>query len=413
MWPPSASVLATVLLPSILMPPALAGQGDVALPVRDRPLEVIRELRYEVSGSDGLAWAEFGEVTDLAFDTGGRLYLVDRKGPRIVVLSPNGELVREIGHAGDGPGEFRDPRSIAALPDGSVVVHDGRSRRLLRFDSAGTAIGDERLTGMGVAIPSRIYPHPDGVVTMGSLFQVNGEPMVRTSDGMQPATNRPLQLLHTNGVLRRDLHAARFIDRPSFEAGSIVLNAYYPEFRMAVTPNGTTLVSDTGAYMLTVIGPQGGAPVSVRRDIPRHPVTAELRSLERQRIRDEIAAGRPPVMGFSNFGGGGSNTSPLRQYEPLLTAMRFADSLPAIRAIAADHLGRGWLERSPVDPRNDGPIDVIGSDLRYVGTVPAGAIPFPRAFGPGGLVAIVTLDEFDVPTIRVEKLTLRLVEPRE
>ena len=54
--------------------------------------------------------------------------------------------------------------------------------------------------------------------------------------------------------------------------------------------------------------------------------------------------------------------------------------------------------------REPGPIDVIGSGGRYVGTFPAGQLKMPDAFGPDGLVAFIETDEFDVPVIAVRRL---------
>ncbi len=52
----------------------------------------------------------------------------------------------------------------------------------------------------------------------------------------------------------------------------------------------------------------------------------------------------------------------------------------------------------------DGPIDVVTSDGVYVGTYRAPATKMPDAFGPGGLVAFVELDEFDVASVVVRRL---------
>ena len=53
------------------------------------------------------------------------------------------------------------------------------------------------------------------------------------------------------------------------------------------------------------------------------------------------------------------------------------------------------------DPRA---IDVIKLDGSYVGTFSEREAAMPRAFGPGGLVAFVELDEYDVPVVVVKRL---------
>ena len=49
-------------------------------------------------------------------------------------------------------------------------------------------------------------------------------------------------------------------------------------------------------------------------------------------------------------------------------------------------------------------IDVLTSEGEYVGTLWLEETSMPGAFGPGGLVAFVETDEFEVPTIIVKRL---------
>ena len=52
----------------------------------------------------------------------------------------------------------------------------------------------------------------------------------------------------------------------------------------------------------------------------------------------------------------------------------------------------------------EGWIDVLAPGGEYVGTFSLEETPMPEVFGPGGLVAFVEMDEFDVPTIIVKRL---------
>lgn len=60
-----------------------------------------------------------------------------------------------------------------------------------------------------------------------------------------------------------------------------------------------------------------------------------------------------------------------------------------------------WLQLN----RQPAPIDVVTRDGRYVGTFAEGAMTMPVAFGPDGLAAWVELDELDVPTVIVRRLS--------
>ena len=67
--------------------------------------------------------------------------------------------------------------------------------------------------------------------------------------------------------------------------------------------------------------------------------------------------------------------------------------------------GEIWVQRHGREPHDDnGPIDVLTMDGRYVGTYSAGAVEMPAAFGPDGLVAFIETDELGVDAVVVKRL---------
>jgi len=75
------------------------------------------------------------------------------------------------------------------------------------------------------------------------------------------------------------------------------------------------------------------------------------------------------------------------------------------RLVEQDLRGGAYRARLPAIV---GPIDILTSDGRYLGTYPAAATAMPAAFGPDGLIALVERDELDVPTVVVKRLVPRL-----
>ena len=61
---------------------------------------------------------------DMAVDKAGNLYVVDKKGHRVVKYSPEGEFLRAFGEYGDADGQFIAPFRISALKDGTLFVAD-------------------------------------------------------------------------------------------------------------------------------------------------------------------------------------------------------------------------------------------------------------------------------------------------
>lgn len=57
-------------------------------------------------------------------DASGRLFTVSRKNEAVLVFSSDGELLQQLGSAGDGPGEFRMVRRVLLGPGDSIFVSD-------------------------------------------------------------------------------------------------------------------------------------------------------------------------------------------------------------------------------------------------------------------------------------------------
>ena len=96
----------------------------------------------------------------------------------------------------------------------------------------------------------------------------------------------------------------------------------------------------------------------------------------------------------------------------------FMSEVPLVRDLRTTWEGGdlgGTLGQRPVgadrrrNPRGrveygDGWIDVLSPGGEYVGTFSLEEMSMPGAFGPGGLVAFVETDEFEVATIIVKRL---------
>ncbi len=124
------------------------GDGEWG-PIRD----AVEQLR---GTKDGAATA-LGEVNSaIALPSGGAL-LFDAKapnGPTLELFDSNGRYVTAIGRQGGGPGEFRAERlvSLAANPDGTILVLDAPNHRIDRYAPDGRAkrsipIGDAAANG--------------------------------------------------------------------------------------------------------------------------------------------------------------------------------------------------------------------------------------------------------------------------
>jgi sugar lactone lactonase YvrE len=75
-------------------------------------------------------------LNGLAVDAVGNLYAADTGRNRILVFSPGGQLLKQLGRGGSDLGAFTQPMMLAFGPDGSFVVADWENGRLERFSAA-------------------------------------------------------------------------------------------------------------------------------------------------------------------------------------------------------------------------------------------------------------------------------------
>ncbi len=90
----------------------------------------------------------------------GGYYVSDIKGNRVLVLNERGEILREIGGIGSGPGRLLHPGSVGVADDGMVYVQDGGNERIQRFGPDGSYAGEFRTSlyeGFAVSPQNEIY----------------------------------------------------------------------------------------------------------------------------------------------------------------------------------------------------------------------------------------------------------------
>ncbi len=99
-------------------------------------------MEISVGGQPEDCQSAFCGTSDVAFGPDGRIFISDGyRNARILEYTSDGRRVREWGSAGDGPGQFRVPHSIA-IDDGVVFVADRENGRIQRFDLDGKFLGE-------------------------------------------------------------------------------------------------------------------------------------------------------------------------------------------------------------------------------------------------------------------------------
>ncbi|MDE0358141.1 MAG: hypothetical protein OXN92_10500 [Gammaproteobacteria bacterium] len=405
---------------------------------QDQPLTLDMTEVYRAGGADAQEeWAFFGPGLQLRFDGAGNLVVLDVLESRVVVIGPDGQLVRSVGRKGEGPGEFRIIMTLAVWRDGRIAVPDQRHAAIQVFSPEGELERfvrmDEEDKPLSMALGhqeiradqrgERLIAQGVGGVLVAMANRANRRMGHQEDETPSGVDDRALETLDFSGdvVVSRPILQGWRAPRPEpglsppdeQDWGKVVASMedryFEPGFHWDVLPDGTIAYSDSTAYAIKLASPEGSVTDVLRRPLSPQPVSARIRratiayQLERFNERYETA----PSTGL-----------PFMAPDPEGRRRRirergFYHEIPVVRGLKATWDGGLWIQRRGGDPwDDDGPIDVFNADREYIGTLPAGAPGMPVAFGPDGLVVHLERDELDVPTLVVSRLTSARPQPR-
>ncbi len=94
------------------------GQAPVPVPEEFVALAIVDSIGIELGDSNYV----FGSIMSLEEGPDGLVYVLDRACGRVMVYSPDGSFLRQIGSQGSGPGEMMNPLAMAVLGDGRITV---------------------------------------------------------------------------------------------------------------------------------------------------------------------------------------------------------------------------------------------------------------------------------------------------
>lgn len=393
----------------------------------DRTVALTPQRVYAVGGFDAPEWAEFGDVEDLAFDGLGFLYILDGQTSVITKVAPDGTPVGTVGRPGEGPGEVRRPMGLVGLSEGGVAVVDFGHQAQVVYDAEGTWVGNVAFDIARIGMPSDPTFHPGGGLVGGVGIRMrmsSGD-----DEGGEDADTAALEA-RTRPVAWYPLaegDSARVFYRawklPELEAddmqqigtsggGSIQLRmtperAWEPELNAVALPDGRVAVTDSTAYRIKLVDLSGTVVGTLERPVPPTRVTAAIEEAEKARRMARFDSAEGGSGQVTVVGGPGFAVDPQAMRDMMRSrteSMVFADEIPVIEDLAVDGFGRLWVQRSSGEPGSDGPTDLITADGRYLGSLAPDGVRIPDAFGPDGLMARIETDEFDVPTVVVERL---------
>ena len=381
----------------------LAAQEVIALPGADRILEVEFEEVYRIGSFAGDEWETFGTIAGVAFDESGNLFVVDSQAGRIVVVGSDGGLLREFGGIGDGPGEFGGENSsgieLAVLAGGSSVAFDPDKRSFALFGADGEFVRTTRMPGNAVYMIPGLQPERGGESVLATAA-VNKFDMaaIRNREFPDEPAFRTIVRFGLDGEEVVEDTVARVWKSPS-DAGGFI-----PPLAVGALPDGAVAYTDSSAYAIKVIAPDGNLLRVLTRPIPPEPVTDRIKEAEIQR-QLELLEGTNSFGADRSGGRRGAMMAQMAQFRRAsIESMEFHDEIPVLSTLKTSWEGTIWARRRGEGVTLEGPLDLLAPEGRYLGTLRADTSAMPSAFGPDGLVAFVERDELDVPTVVVKRL---------
>ena len=419
---------------------ALAAASQMS--AQDRPLSGDLAEVYRAGGLNAAEWAFFQDSAKAAFDAAGNLFVLDRAAGHVVVIDPQGRLVRTVGRMGQGPGEFTMMMDLVVWRDGRSGVSDlghaaiqiftpeGGFERLVKMaDGQGpAAMFTGARTGLKADPLGNALIAPGPPAAMGRMAQLIGGALGEDVEVPDAGVDeRGLERLGLDGdvvsatpILQGwrvsrgeapELGVDDLADLSDFADGLMGdIRHLEPGFHWDPLPGGGIAYSDSSAYAINIAGPEGEVIDILRRPLSPEAVTERIRegtiAYTFRRLKEEFEKqSRNPELAGLLEGAASIMPNMMETMQEQMEKQGFYHEVPVVRGVRATWDGALWIQRRGEEAWDDeGPIDVFGVDREYVGTLAAGAPGMPAAFGPDGLVAYWEFDEMDMPTIVVKRL---------
>lgn len=339
---------------------------------------------------------DFGTIQTVRELADGRVLVADPLGGALYTVDMDAGTRTQIGTEGQGPGEYRQPDAVWALPgDSSLVVDLGNGRMIAvgpDMSFGGTtplSAGDPR-SGMVIAIPQAV----DG------SGQVYARSMGGGPGGAMPDSGAVLRVARAtftvDTVARFKLEDRTVVRSGSANNQSVNVSPVplSPQDTWGVARDGSVVVARSSDYHLEWFGPDGTVTRGDPRPFDAVPIN-QAKKEEWARVQGQSGGG----IGISvnvqngavqmNFSRGGQGEVDLTQYTWPDVAPPFYDG-----RILVDANNRAWVRRH-VRPGQPTTYDVFDRSASHVTTLTLPANK--RLIGFGNRTAyVVAYDEFDL-----------------
>jgi hypothetical protein len=369
----NASLLLLALLPSF-------GQT---------PADTVRARILATIGEESSTPFLLGEVSGIALDDSGRVYISDFQDPRVVVFSSRGRHLATIGRKGEGPGEFTAPTGPAFGPDGALYVRNMEQVvRFTRDPASGIASRfDKTFVGPTMAPwRSKLSSIIDGKGRFHFPLEV-GRP-----DGLTHYAYRryavwdgrkldsiPVPLYPTS---RSSWASVMVSENSGRVVPGLSMVPFHPVPAWTITSRGTIISGPADRYELSETDSLGRVIRTIRRSIAPERIPPRVRADSLRALRRRIDS--LPV-----------SLSQVRGASEEVKAQRLPDHFPFYRSLVSTGTNELWVRRWPPPGLEKATVfDVFGANGTYARTVilPVDCNNTPSVAVRGRIVACLSIN---------------------
>jgi hypothetical protein len=365
----TGKLIALAVLAVAIGRPGLAQQDDLP--------------RVELSEPEASFSEPFSSIAGLRELADGRVIVSDRLEIALRIVDLATGSVKEIGHEGSGPGEYRMPDDLFPLPGDSTLLVDFGNMRL-------TAI-----TPNGELVESQAMMHPDGFLLFPRGTDADGRLYFDLSNVMRMGPGESLPDSFAVVAFDRgtgDIDTIAMLPRPQigqvrssgqgFSFSGLGLQPFQAVDEWSVAFNGRVAVAWGEEYHVEWRS-VGGPPV-VGPAVAYEPV--KLTQEDKEAWADRMSSGA--VMAISVDGGGGRGGRTVTLPRPNIDELDWPEVKPPFprNALRVTPDGEAWVQRhvKSGEPETYDVFDASGRRVRQV-VLPEGRTLV--GFGRGTLYA--------------------------
>ncbi|HEX9728781.1 MAG TPA: hypothetical protein VGA37_09785 [Gemmatimonadales bacterium] len=313
----------------------------------------------------------------------GRLAVIDGGAAELRIYDATRALVKTLGRKGEGPGEFTEPRLAGVVPGDSLIVYDGRLRRVSVLHPDGGFVRSYQVGTEGGGYPVAFGITSDGGVAIG------GGMFFSSTEGFPRGAVRPNSryvVLAPDGSVRGDfgeVPAAEMFARSSSNGMFSFTSLPFGRITAAASAPDLLWMGTGDAWELRAYAHDAALRRIVRFDRPQQPVTDALRNAYLADLLEDA-----------------EDDNAARDLRDRFPDMPSPALVPPYQRLLVDALGSVWIGEYRLPGLDATTYTVIDAEGRAVGRVSAPAHTLLLDIGADYVLG-VTLDELDV-----ERLTL-------